>query len=77
MPRRTQPSYGEMMDLIKDSQSMLIRIVRLPRVPPPARDLLLELIDMHAALIRRQNGRGQRAPSRAMPVEAPVSQRIS
>ena len=76
MPRRSPPSYGEMMDFIKDSQSTLIRIVRLPRVPPTARELLLELIDKHATIIVRDNGRGRRPPS-AAPVEAPDDMRIS
>lgn len=76
MPRRTPASYGELMLLVEETHLMLIRIVRLPRVPPTARELLLELIDKHATIIVRDNGRGRRPPS-AAPVETPDDMRIS
>jgi hypothetical protein len=65
-----------MMQLMEDTHLTLIRVVRIPRVPPAARELLLELIEQHAAIIVRDNGRARRRPSVA-PVVAPDGMRIS
>ena len=78
MPRRMPASYGEVMDMVKDTQSKLIHIVRLPRIPPIARDLLLELIEQHAEMIARNDGMGRRLrPPSAVRVSAPDDMRIS
>ena len=78
MPRRMPASYGEVMDMVKDTQSKLIQIVRLPRIPPTARDLLLELIEQHAEMIARNDGMGRRLrPPSAAPMQAPDNIRIS
>jgi hypothetical protein len=77
MPRRAAASYTEMLELMEETHLTLIRVVRVPRMPPVARDLLLGLIEQHAAIIVRDNGRGRRSPPSAARVEALVSQRIS
>ena len=73
MPRRMQPSYGELYRAIEKSQMLLADVVQM-RMSAPARDRLLMLMSSQARLLYR--GDGRRRPS-ATPVEAPGSLRIS
>jgi hypothetical protein len=65
-----------MMHMLETTHLTLIRIVRVPRIPPAARELLMELIEQHAEIIVRDNGRARGRPPSAAPVEAPDGMRI-
>jgi hypothetical protein len=66
-----------MMQLMETTHLTLIRIVRIPRMPPIAREQLLGLIEQYAEIIVRDNGRARRLPPSAAPVQAPDGMRIS